>query len=219
MERQPNLQYRGEMNRSTRPGRGAAFTLVELLVVIAIISILASLLLPAVVRSKQQGYRATCLSNLRQVGISIKLYADDHHGHLPESVVMDLLADGTTVRKGVQNALGGFDPEHTPCLLSYPRAQARPLYEYLRPSPVFRCPVDGGQDVKAGCGGHAVKPSNFSVVGCSYIYNAGGLCLPPGGGTRRRQADPKGLSGKPESWVPDPVRFVLMHEPPARPFG
>jgi prepilin-type N-terminal cleavage/methylation domain-containing protein len=54
------------------------FTLVELLVVIAIVSILASLLLPALSRAKERGRRAVCLSNLSQVGKACTMYALDN---------------------------------------------------------------------------------------------------------------------------------------------
>jgi prepilin-type N-terminal cleavage/methylation domain-containing protein len=60
-----------------------AFTLVELLVVIAIIGILSALLLPAVNRAKENARRAACLNNLRQVNLSIHLYAEDHADALP----------------------------------------------------------------------------------------------------------------------------------------
>lgn len=67
--------------RARRSGGG--FTLVELLVVVAIIAVLASLVLPALSSAKSQGRRAVCLSNLRQLGIAIHLYADDNRGRIP----------------------------------------------------------------------------------------------------------------------------------------
>jgi prepilin-type N-terminal cleavage/methylation domain-containing protein/prepilin-type processing-associated H-X9-DG protein len=54
-----------------------AFTLIELLVTVALIAILASLLLPALSLAKEKGRRARCMGNLRQIGVGLKMYADD----------------------------------------------------------------------------------------------------------------------------------------------
>jgi|SRR6185369_14811940 prepilin-type N-terminal cleavage/methylation domain-containing protein len=60
-----------------------AFTLTELLVVIVIIAILAALLLPALASAKESARRSACLSNLKQIGIAIQTYAQDHYGRIP----------------------------------------------------------------------------------------------------------------------------------------
>jgi prepilin-type N-terminal cleavage/methylation domain-containing protein len=60
-----------------------AFTLIELLVVIAIIGILAALLLPGMTRAKASARQISCLGNLRQVNLAIRLYADDWSDSLP----------------------------------------------------------------------------------------------------------------------------------------
>ena len=62
----------------------ASFTLIELLVVVAIIALLVSILLPSLNNARAQSKAAVCMSNLRQQGLALRMYADDHpKGQLP----------------------------------------------------------------------------------------------------------------------------------------
>ena len=75
--------------RKSRKGRLAAeslgltgFTLIELLVVVAIIALLMAILIPALRTAREQGKRAVCLSNLRQLTLAWIMYADDNDGKI-----------------------------------------------------------------------------------------------------------------------------------------
>lgn len=70
-------------SKSFLPLPHRAFTLIELLVVIAIIGILASMLLPALGRTKVKATSVKCVSNLKQLGITMMLYTGDHEGYYP----------------------------------------------------------------------------------------------------------------------------------------
>jgi prepilin-type N-terminal cleavage/methylation domain-containing protein len=74
---------------------GDAFSLIELMVVIAIIAILAALLLPVLSAAKQKSWATRCLSNVRQTGLGMKMYANDNRELYPES--------GTTIPWGTND--------------------------------------------------------------------------------------------------------------------
>ena len=125
--------------------RMAAFTLIELVVVIAIIAILAALLLPALGRAKERAWVAQCLNNLRQIGVGLKLYVDEHADTLPVHANMPYAVPPPPGRQVYAANLGGRNGN--PVYENIAKATNRPLYNYVNPaSAVFRCPAENAAE-------------------------------------------------------------------------
>lgn len=139
-------------NRPRKPAQtgtaNPAFTLVELLVVIAIITVLASLLLPALGQAKAQALRLHCLNNLRQLQFAWELYAGDHSGRLvpnahgPESGLQELRLSWVG---GWLDLADRPDNTERRWMLDPSFHHGARLAPYLHEPAVYQCPSDRSQ--------------------------------------------------------------------------
>lgn len=154
------------------PRRGA-FTLIELLVVIAIIAILASLLLPALAKAKTKAQGISCMSNLRQIGLAWRLYADDHNETLVAA------EDLTPNPKGRPNWFSGwinFAPNSRVNWDITADLVKSPLWPYCGNSAgIFKCPADKATVVVNGVKTPRVRSNSMSQV----FGNGSWLPTPP----------------------------------------
>lgn len=131
------------------------FTLIELLVVIAIIAILASLLLPALVRAKQKAQAVTCINNQKQLSLGWIMYSNDNTDHLvpngdlaaqPTSSTDPNLQPGGSLSQwcpGTMQGVSAWDVTYIEAGLIYP---------YVNNFNVYKCPAD-----------HTTYPMNSSL--------------------------------------------------------
>jgi prepilin-type N-terminal cleavage/methylation domain-containing protein len=136
-----------------------AFTLVELLVVIAIIGILAALLLPVLSKAKAHAHSTTCKNHLRQMGIALATYVDEHQNRYP--YFRGEPDSGSHQTTGTLDTRWWF-------------AKLAPYYPLKWSDPAYHCPGYKG----------AISPvvaDNQGPLG-SYAYNTEGVHVPGIGG-------------------------------------
>jgi len=137
------------MKPNMKNQKANGFTLIELLVVIAIIGVLASMLMPAMARAKLKAKDTTCLNNLKQIGVALYMYADDHQSLLPDAEPLPSQPlDPAAPMPRISDVLGRYLGASSGATNS---------------SLIFKCPLDKAGDFQA--------KTLFESEGSSYEWN------------------------------------------------
>ena len=114
-----------------------AFTLIELLVVIAIIAILASILFPVFGRAREKARQTACISNLKQIGAALTMYAQDYDGYAPMTTYWGTSTNA--LDQGLWRDYNFLSSYSWPGTVIYPIARMLIEGKYAETG-IFRCP-------------------------------------------------------------------------------
>jgi len=128
--------------QSNRPAHRSGFTLIELLVVIAIIAILAGMLLPALSKAKLKASNTQCMNNMRQLGLSWKLYAGDQDERFIEGWRAVATPNLNAWAYGDQADVYARYQAATPDSINDNCLKDAPLFRYAQNAKVYKCPAD-----------------------------------------------------------------------------
>lgn len=158
-----------------------AFTIFELLAVITIITVLLTILLPALHHAKEVARRAVCASNLKNIGVALRLYAVDHRSTFPAAELGYAANSNGNGRGGNARWQVMGNPQNLwagGCVAKGTDTWERPVNPYVNYSGyrVFRCPTENGPPDGWNASGFC-DDSFYNATGTSYEFNTGPWAL------------------------------------------
>jgi prepilin-type N-terminal cleavage/methylation domain-containing protein/prepilin-type processing-associated H-X9-DG protein len=151
--------------------RRNAFTLIELLVTISIIALLAAILFPVFARARENARRASCMSNLKQIGLAAMQYIQDNDGHYPPCF-MRSSNSGTSPIKNTDTSKPSGVFKTTIGTVDNWETWMDAIFPYVKSTQVFTCPSSRvaseipSYGYNMAIGGYGGYCSYFEPAGC-----------------------------------------------------